>query len=98
MLSSQYFGPLSVVFGFLFIGWLTSFALKWRRHRAQYAHLPCPPHDFWWGHLKIIGMAQKEMPPGCKSVAATNEWMWPKALLVDTRHKSTDMIQITTTH
>ena len=67
MFSSQYTAPLTAALALSIIGWLVSFSLKWRRHRALYKDLPCPPHDFWWGHLKIIGMAQKEMPPGCKS-------------------------------
>ncbi len=25
---------------------------------------PVPPHDFWWGHLKIVGMARRELPRG----------------------------------
>ena len=63
MLSSKYTPALSAAFLLSFVVWLISFSLKWRRQRAKYKSLPCPPHDFWWGHLKIIGMAKNEMPP-----------------------------------
>ncbi|OAL35395.1 hypothetical protein AYO20_05245 [Fonsecaea nubica] len=64
MPSSQYTASIAAALFLSFVVWLVSFSLKWRRHRAKYRHLPCPPHDFWWGHLKIIGMAKREMPPG----------------------------------
>jgi hypothetical protein len=48
--------------------WLVSFVSKWRKQRARYQDLPCPPHHWFWGHLKVVGEAQREMPPGCKSV------------------------------
>ncbi|KAJ9605468.1 hypothetical protein H2200_010125 [Cladophialophora chaetospira] len=63
MLVSNYNAPLLAALALSFVGWAVSFSIKWRRHRAKYKHLPCPPHDFWWGHLKIVGMAKQEMPP-----------------------------------
>ena len=63
MLASQYTSALSAAFLLLFVLWLVPFSIKWRRQRAKYKFLPCPPHDFWWGHMKIIGMAKNEMPP-----------------------------------
>lgn len=64
MLSSRSTASLAAAILLSFVVWLVSFSLKWRRQRAKYKDLPCPPHDFWWGHLKVLGMAQKEMPPG----------------------------------
>jgi sterigmatocystin biosynthesis cytochrome P450 monooxygenase len=49
------------------VGWLASFIRKWRKQRARYQDLPCPPHHWFWGHLKVVGEAQREMPQGCES-------------------------------
>lgn len=56
-------GPL--MFGATLAGivWLFQFSIKWKRHRTQYRDLPCPPHSFWWGHLKVMGDAVASLPP-----------------------------------
>lgn len=44
--------------------WFFSFVTKFRNQRAFYKNVPCPPHDYWWGHLKLMGECMRELPPG----------------------------------
>ncbi|ETN37839.1 uncharacterized protein HMPREF1541_07462 [Cyphellophora europaea CBS 101466] len=46
----------------LFTVWLSRFIIQFRKQRAFYKTVPCPPHDYWWGHLKLVGETMRELP------------------------------------
>ena len=57
--------PSTLLLGGLiaFLAWFVRFATTFRKQRAFYKDVPCPPHDFWWGHMKLVGQVMRELPP-----------------------------------
>ncbi|KAF2133061.1 cytochrome P450 3A30 [Dothidotthia symphoricarpi CBS 119687] len=41
---------------------LAYFVVKFVNHRRSYKGLPMPPHDFFWGHLKLVGELSRALP------------------------------------
>ncbi|KAL7782117.1 cytochrome P450 [Trichoderma ceciliae] len=41
------------------------FAFRLYRQRCYFKNLPCPPHSFLWGHLKLMGDISAIFPPHC---------------------------------
>lgn len=54
----------------LILAWSVRLAIKFNSLRRTYAKLPGPPHSYWFGHLKIIDEALKELPPGIHMATA----------------------------
>ncbi|KAF7549105.1 hypothetical protein G7046_g8446 [Stylonectria norvegica] len=46
------------------IGIVSYFVVLFLQRRLFYRSLPCPPHSFFWGHLKLIGEYTQKFPRG----------------------------------